>query len=374
MKIYHVINQLAKGGAEKLLVEVLPIYVQMGYEVTLVELTTRVSNSDEPQYRQSLKEKGVNLISLSNGRLWNPLLIFKLASFFRSIEAGVVHVHLFPALYFASLASLLIKNKPTLIFTEHSTQNKRSNKFYFRPIEKLIYRRFDAVIAISAVVFKRLETIINDKQKIRLIRNGIEIGQFKDAKPISINELFENNGIAHMKVISMVARFMPPKDQLSIIKAMLMLPENYFVIFIGEGEKRPEAEESVKNNNLEHRVHFLGFRTDIPNIMKSVHLNILSSNYEGMSGVTLESLASGKPFIGSDVSGINDIVPDSSFLFEPGNPQKIAEKILEIVEDPVLTKVMVDKANHFVQQFDIRFMVEEHIGLYKKVVSETHAK
>src|SRR5690606_28885802 len=122
----------------------------------------------------------------------------------------------------------------------------------------------------------------------------------------------------------------------------------------------------LKLNNL---VTFLGLRNDIYNLMNKVDLNILSTNHEGLSGVALEALASGKPFIGSDVIGINDVVPESAFLFPKQNPERLAEKIVEVTTNEFLQGELIKKALSHVKGFDTPIMVEKYLTLYRTAIS-----
>ena len=98
---------------------------------------------------------------------------------------------------------------------------------------------------------------------------------------------------------------------------MQHLPAHFHLFLAGRGALLEHTKQFTESLGLTERVHFLGMRTDVYSLMNKVDLNVLSTNFEGLSGVTLESLASGKPFIGSDVPGVNDIVPDPRFLFPP---------------------------------------------------------
>ena len=104
--------------------------------------------------------------------------------------------------------------------------------------------------------------------------------------------------------------------------------------------------------------------------MSHTDLNILSSNKEGLSGVTLESLASEKPFIGSDVEGINDIVPDKTFLFRRGDAEELKNKILEISSNKELQQRMVRLGQEHVQQFDIQNMANSYLKFYSEKLEE----
>ncbi len=101
--------------------------------------------------------------------------------------------------------------------------------------------------------------------------------------------------------------------------------------------------------------------------MKSVDLNILSTEYEGLSGVTIESLAANKPFIGTDVPGVRELVGDSYSLFKYQDIDGLAEKIKSLLFEA--EKIDKNTTLNFkkVKQFDINFMLKEHLLLYSKI-------
>ena len=242
-----------------------------------------------------------------------------------------------------------------------------------RPIEKYIYRGFDKVIAISEKVRSELEAWTGIKN-ICLIKNGLDTKKIFTAQPYD-NSFFEkemNISDSSFKLF-MTARFSYPKDQSTVVRALKLLPENIHAFFIGDGNLKTETEREVEEFQLGKRVHFLGFRTDVPSLIKSADINILSSAHEGMSGVTLEALAAGKPFLGSNVPGINDIVPDSRFLFKTKDEIDLAFKIQEIINKTELQSAMIKEGLNTVAKFDIEIMVNEHIRLYNSLLRQQSA-
>src|SRR5690606_1814701 len=87
------------------------------------------------------------------------------------------------------------------------------------------------------------------------------------------------------KLILMTASFRYPKDQETLIETGKVLGSHYHILLAGIGEMRQQTEQIVEELSMQDRVHFLGFRTDTRSLMKSVDLNVLSTEYEGMSGV-----------------------------------------------------------------------------------------
>ena len=101
MKIVHIINNFASGGAEKLLLDTIPLYREKGIEVDLLLL-----NGKPSPFMNALKEKGCcSIYSLGLNSEYNPIQVFKLVPFLKKYD--IAHVHLFPSQYWAVLAKLL---------------------------------------------------------------------------------------------------------------------------------------------------------------------------------------------------------------------------------------------------------------------------
>jgi glycosyltransferase involved in cell wall biosynthesis len=142
---------------------------------------------------------------------------------------------------------------------------------------------------------------------------------------------------------------------------------NIKVLLAGEGRTQKSVKSYVIANGLEKQCFFLGVRNDIRSVMKSVDLNVLSTEYEGLSGVTIESLAANKPFIGTDVPGVKELVGDNYGLIEYQDFEKLAEKISSLLFDS--EKINQNTTLNFmkVKQFDINFMLKEHLLLYSRI-------
>lgn len=366
MKIIHICLSLGAGGAEKILVDTLPLYKGLGHDVSIIQLSSIL---EEKAFVEKMKEEEVPVITLSTKGFFNPTLLFTLSKTLKREKADVIHVHLFPAFYYISFLKMIGMLKPVVVFTEHSVRNGRSGSKLFSTIEPFIYKRFDGIVAISQnVKLMLLHYLPKLNDKVHLINNGVNIKKFTSAVPydrslFSKEYLLPENAI----LLMMTSRFSDPKDHNSFINCLEYLPLNYYIVFVGEG---PEMEKcktlSLKYND---RVKFLGFRMDVAQLMKMADINILSSWHEGFSCVTLEALASGKPFLGSDVTAINEIVPDSRFLFEAGNSKLLSYKIEEIITDNSLAQDMATLANQQVEKYDVNETVKQHIALYKRILN-----
>jgi glycosyltransferase involved in cell wall biosynthesis len=360
MKILHLTNNLGSGGSEKLLTDILPMMQEKGHQVHLAYAN---SAKNVKVYDEILQEAQIRIINFKLST-FSPLLLLKLIRLLRREKYDIVHAHIFPTQYWLALAAYFKPGKTVLLKTEHNVFNNRRSKKQLRKLERFIYQRYAAVIAITAEVAGALETWLdNDRQSV-VIENGVNLKQMERAR--QKNEKPAVFKAEHFNVL-MTGRFLGgAKDQKTLIQALRLLPEHFHVYFAGDGPLMPEAKQLVKELQLQSRAHFLGLCSNVYELMSQVDLNVLSTRYEGLSGVTLEGLASGKPFIGADVFGVNNIVPDSRFLFPAQQPEALAGKIVSIAQDPALAAAMVKTSLAHIQRYDISNMVHQYLELYEK--------
>lgn len=361
MKILHYINNLGSGGAEKILTDILPIMKSEGHDVTVLISNNRLNVQI---FQNTLLENQILLRSFETS-FYNPWQIVRIIKLVNKEKYDIVHSHLFPSQYWLAFASLFFNKRTRLIKTEHSVHNERKNYKFLRPIEQFVYGRFKIIIAISDQVENNLRNWLRKAYEIEVVYNGVNLDQINKLK----NEPLDFQLSEKINLL-MVGRFdNAAKDQITLINALKLLPENFVLYFAGEGPYLEKVKSFAKDSHIDQRIVFLGMRQDIYSIMSKVDINVLSTNYEGISGVALESLASGKPFIGSDVVGVNNVVPDSSFLFPKKNPEALAEKIIEITKDKSLQIEMVSRSLEFIKRFDTKFMAKQYLDIYVKIFS-----
>lgn len=369
MKISHIILSLGKGGAEKLLVDHLPLYLKYGHQVEIVQLSSIL---EAPDYIAEMKRHDIPVITLSRGNFYNPLLLLKIYKFLKKTDSDIVHAHLFQSSYFVSLASrLLRKSSFKLTFTEHNSENGRNTKKILQPLEKYIYSKYDGVIAISNYINEKLTIWLGPSIKIVTLHNGVDVEKFKGAlsySTIEFNKILHRSDDKNYIDLLMVARFSPQKNHQMLIDALQYLDSKFHVTFVGDGIGLEKIKFYVRDNSLHSRVHFLGFRNDIPRLMKTASINVLSTHFEGMSGVTLEGMASGKPFIGSNVKGVNDIQTNPKYLFTNNEPNSLALLILKINENNTFRNNLILSQNSIIEIYSSELMVKNHLNFYNEIL------
>lgn len=359
MKIAQIINTLNIGGAENLVVESLPFFKNK-----LPNTDLFVLKKTDSYLSRSLSSDNIPFKFLTEGSLYNPLIIFKIIPILRKYD--IIHFHLFPTLYWVVIAKIISFSNTKLIFTEHNTNNQRRNKKRFKLIERFIYSKVDKIVTIADEVDEKLKQHLNfEDYKFVKIYNGVYIKKFSNAE-VKDRSLF--NFKKDDRLIIQVSSFRKQKDQETLIKSLLFLPDNFKVLLVGDGPLKSELENLTKDNNLSERVMFLGLRNDVPNLLKMCDYVILSSNHEGLSLASIEGMASGKPFIASKVPGLTEIVDKYGLLFNKGDEKDLSSKIISLENNIDFKEDVVKRCLHRANQFDIMTMVDKYIDLYKKMI------
>ena len=249
MKVLYIINSLKRGGAEVLVSQIVPAMKKKNIEVDLLLLdNTNTSIID------NLRDQNVNILSSQvNIGSHNPLWIYYLKDFIPNYD--IIHVHLFPANYWSILFKILFRSKMKYVLTIHSTMTRRWKNPLFRFLEKHILQKYDKLVVVSDQAKYNLDKFITKFDTVEVILNGIDLLKIKNAKPISLGYLCKGEENIY---IAMVARFDYPKDQPTLIKSLLHLPDKYKLILIGEGENIEKCRKMVFDLTLDNRVYFLG--------------------------------------------------------------------------------------------------------------------
>lgn len=354
MKVLHCITCIDDaGGAEKLMEDLLPGLQQEGCEVDCVVL-----NGFDSKNRRSLEAKGIHVYALShNAHYYHPMKTLKMIRYMRNYD--IVHAHNTSATIHTALAGFFGKAKR--VMTEHNTELRLRHIWGLKQFDRWVHNRFDSIICCAPAVQESLEREVRlNGPKVLTVSNGVKLKKFIDAKPSEELERMD------CKKVVMVAWFREQKQHKTVMEAIKLLPEEFHAFFVGEGELFEENKAYAKEIGMEGRVHFLGLRTDVPEILKAADYIVLSSHFEGLSLSSVEGMAAGKPFIASNVGGLREIVGGAGLLFEERNAEELAATILALNEDNQRYRKTAEKCRERAMKYDIAAMVKG----YKKVYDE----
>ena len=366
MRIFQVITSLEMGGAETLVVNLIPRLQALGHTVDIC-----VFNGEETPLMQRLREESspqTKIYALGRG-VYNPLYILKLTKIMR--EYDIVHTHNSSPQLFVAIANICCRTK--LVSTEHTTSNRKREWKWYVPIESWMYRQNNHVICISKVAEQKLREYMGgawlDESKtlysqISTINNGVDVSAISEALPNA--DLLSMKG--NRKAILMVAGFRDAKDQDTIVKALSNLDKKKFEVwFAGVGERMEEVKQLAVSLNVSDRVRFLGLRTDIPNVLRAADIIIMSSHWEGLSLSNVEGMSAHKPFIASDVNGLREVTKDYGLLFPHEDATTLAQVINSLADDEAYYHEIAERCYNRALEFDISKMVAGYDQVYKDV-------
>ena len=366
MRILQVITSLDMGGAETLVVNLIPRLQDLGHTVDLC-----VFDRTETPLTKRLKSESpqTKIYALGHG-VYNPLYICKLAKIMKNYD--VVHTHNSSPQLFVAIANLFCSQK--LVSTEHTTSNRKRDWKWYAPIESWMYGQYNHVICISQIAEEKLRKYmggawldkVNPKYKqISTINNGVDVKAISNATPD--NDLLLLKG--KRKAVLMVAGFRDAKDQDTVVKALGLLNNRDFEVwFAGVGIRQEIVKQLADSLGVSERVRFLGLRTDIPNVLRAADIIVMSSHWEGLSLSNVEGMSAHKPFIASDVNGLKEVTKGYGILFPHEDAKALADEINHLANDEAYYNEIAERCYDRALEFDISNTVNGYADVYKTVL------
>jgi glycosyltransferase involved in cell wall biosynthesis len=145
------------------------------------------------------------------------------------------------------------------------------------------------------------------------------------------------------------------------------IPSVHLVI-VGDGELRSTLERLTAELALTEHVHFVGFRSDVPNLMHAFDIFVLPSLFEGFGLVLLEAMAAAKPIVATRVSAIPEIVLDgkTGLLVPPRDPLALSKALRQLIMNPGLAGDFGGCGRRQLeQQFSVKKMVDDTVRVYQ---------
>lgn len=335
----------------------------------------------ELRRKQDLEDIGVICHDLHlerNPFNWqNISAIIELTVSFKNEKFEMIHCHTPMGGVVGRVAGKLAQI-PSIIYTAHGFHffrgSTRISWLLYYTIEKMLANWVDHLILLNEEDY-----IIGKTFGVRKTINWIP--GFTSIKKFSIDIDVDN----YRKKIDLkpsdfvficVAELITRKNHRQIIESLnrIVKSGNYPSIkclFVGEGELLNALQKEVNDMGLSDVVKFLGFRKDIPELLKISDVSILVSYQEGLPVFGLESIASGLPFIATDIRGSQDLVLDyeNGIKVKPNDIEATVKAIIYMIENPDVLKEMGLKSKNMALQYDESINLERTKKVYIKALS-----
>lgn len=233
-------------------------------------------------------------------------------------------------------------------------------------------RKVDAIIAISEGVKRVMVEGGINRKLIEVIPSGIDFSAFDEVS--SRDYLRREFSFAPDDyLVGIVAALADHKGHKYLIQAIRILKEHSAkikLVIVGHGPLQMELDRQAKESGVEDIVFFLGFREDVPRILASLDLFVLSSYLEGLGSSLLDAMASRLPVVATRTGGIPEIVieGETGVLVPPRDPEALAQAILRLYKDRELAARFGRRGYEVVhQKFSAEAMARRVVAVYERI-------
>lgn len=277
---------------------------------------------------------------------------------------AIVHTHMAKAGLVGRVTAATVRPIPRTVHTFHG----HVLEGYFRPavqrtfieIERRMAARTDALVAVSNEIRDGLlELGIGRPAQYQVIPLGFDLSPFSavDAPTGLLRKTLTLD--ADIPLVGVIGRLVPIKDLGTAIAAVARL-EAVHLVFVGDGECRPQLEAQTRAAGVGDRVHFTGW-WDVPTALSDVDVVLLTSRNEGTPVSLIEAAAARRPVVATRVGGVPLVVEDGAtgFLAPAGDHVALAAHVERLLASPDLRRSMGEAAQERVMD---RFSKQRLLG------------
>lgn len=375
IRIIHIITGLHAGGAETALLRLL-----MGMDKNRFSSYV-VSLGCYGQIGPQLNSIGIPVLCLGLNK--NPLSTTNLYKLYRLIKEWKPDL-IQGWMYHANIIALLFGNfltdsVPVLWNIRHSLGDTKNEKLLTTLLIRFgacISNRPCKIIYNSKLSKKHHESIRYSPKKAIVIPNGFDCKIFKPSEKVR-SKLRCKLGLSNsIPLVGMVARYHPIKDHRNFIEAAKILLEqfpNMNFVLVGKDVDTDNIElmSYIECAEVMHRIHLLGERSDVADIVAGFDVLALSSTSEAFPNIIGEAMASAIPCVSTDVGDVSDIIDDAGVLVAPKNPSELAYGISKIVSTSVSDRkrLGIKARNRIIKYYDLSVIVNQYESLYSLIAT-----
>jgi L-malate glycosyltransferase len=233
--------------------------------------------------------------------------------------------------------------------------------------QHVMFRWCDRIVCNSRAAARGLENNGINSRKVVVIPNALPNAVFASRVPA--------RPPGRVRVV-MVARMNDPAKchDVFLKAAARIVSSDHDVEFVlvGDGPLRQGIEAMASNLGLKERLIVMGDRRDVPAVLASCDISVLTSSSESLSNAIMESMAAGLPVVACRVGGNDELIRDgeNGFLATAGNDEEIAHRIVMLLRQPELRKKLGAAAQRDAQKFSVDDVCKQYINLYSSLLEE----
>jgi len=311
------------------------------------------------------------------GGAWDDMRSIKrICDLLRGFRPDIVHTHTPKAGILGRWAARLA-GVPRIVHTYHgfgfSPRHPLWQKAFYVGLERataLITSQFVAVSDPNRVLGHSYGIFL--REKCALIRSGVDFAEFRTVGTDRIKKKIELGFEPSDKIVGVVASFTPAKALHLFLEAAAKIAREYpgvSFVMVGDGSLRPQLEAQAGRLGIRSALRMLGWRRDVPELMRTFDVFLLTSLWEGLPRSLIEAFLCGVPVVASHVDGIGEIVQEgwNGFLVPAKHTDAMAGAVVRLLKDEPLRKAMGEQARHSVDGFSMEKMLKDYSNLYENI-------
>jgi glycosyltransferase involved in cell wall biosynthesis len=335
----------------------------------------QLPEDDRKRQRDFFSWPGVETVELIMRRRLDFLRIFRILAVLKRLRPdALLFLALGPAPFVVPAVNLLAR-VPRLVRIQDTVIDGMYPRV-FGPLDRLMRRFTDHFVTpslfLKGVMVERLRL---RSGSVTVIPNGIDLSRFGRSAPGKAGR--GALGIpARGKIIGMIANLVPVKDHEVLLSAvprvLIRVPDAHFLL-IGDGPLRAKLEEEAGNLDVLRSVHFLGYRSDVRNLVPLFDVSVLCSKVEVHPISLIESMACGVPVVAPGVGGIPEIVQngETGILIRPGDADALADALTSLLKNPPLARTLGENG---IRSARLRFSMERMIRSFESLLQSEEAE
>jgi len=371
IRVTHLINSLASGGAERLILDAAPFWDTSRFDVRVVYLLAAQAQEEEIA-RSTIPMRWGGLRSPCD-----PMGMGALARKLDELRPDLLHTHLMLA---DVLGRRYGRSRRVPVVTTLHTQAER---LFRRPgmagrLEGMVYRRAmtatasAVTTACSRVVAASVMAACPGLGEVGVIENGIDLDRVSDSHARPRDRVRAELGVGDGVLCLAVGRLDLVKGHDVLLRAVTMTRSPHLAVAIaGTGSEEVHLRDLAGRLGVSGRVLFLGRCGDVGSLLHAADLFVLPSRREGLPISLIEAMACGLPIVATDVGGVRDVVEPSGagIVVPPEDPAALTEAVDALATDPERRRALGASAREAAHvRYDIRRWVSEYEALYEKLL------
>ena len=321
-----------------------------------------------------IRAAGIPVTALGlNPGLRRPWDVARIWRFLRETQPHIVHTFLLTASLYGRFAAMLAR-VPIVIGSEHNIYHRKRRRHALA--ERLLMHGTASVVVVAESVRESyIRQVHADPEKVDVIRNAVDWARLATTRTRA--EVRASLDLRpDQPVAGMIGRLTEQKGHAILLDALAHTPalQNVHLLVAGDGDLRESLGNRAEALGLSSRVHFLGVRRDVGDLLNAIDVFVLPSLWEGLPLALILAMGAGVPVVASNVAGVPEVVEDgrTGLLVPPADRKALGRALAHLVMDPAAGRRLGDSARRVVlPRFGVDGWIASTTALYDRLLAAT---